>query len=1014
MDLVPTSPESLPGIDLPLLEIIPYDFLGFSNFPSRHGFPSPAFIIEEKSPEKLATLLQSWLYFGLLAEFFIGSITIEELLHFATDSSRPGTIRSRPFLDYALQKHRSDSGWKREHRFLEAAVHVLEIFEQNALSRTPCFPVAEVEVSVRILIHTLAEYCNWQFVKGFSTHPLNVKRLGDAGCCRSQIKQVERLHNEVVAYYLSCLPWPNPNELDHDRCPDTHCIASNVHGGRYKNRHICNISARRRDVLDAENASTLSEPPLEPCPLVQVDDQEVRRIIDRGGIPLVSISRPELGKIKLHVRPAKSRDCYVAISHVWSDGLGNPYSNALPQCQLVRLKNYIENLPHPSMKHRRGDFRPVHSFGSVSIDIARLAFSLRKTSRTTLFWMDTLCIPVGDDKKTQELKSRAINQMAFIYGRASQVLVLDSTLQMFEMKKISKSEVLARINYCAWMGRCWTYQEGSLTPFVYFQFKDGAVNPTASFPEALAGEGDDGTEDIMKETKLIGFWEAVSKFSFRDRFNIHIRSFRKIKQTPYTCQNLLGINIYQSMKDVHARSMHIFSLSEDTMLFCGSLQLRKDSSQWVQHLVAVWNALSSRSTTKAEDIPAIFANLLGFHSYQVMKYPPDERFKSMLWSTGVLPMSLLYNTGPRLQRGGSRRMDRWVPTTLGRDRIYELPLMFFDADRNLILDRKRGMLDPFAPNVVILRETLSKHSTFAIIMGGDWWEVTCVRSQWDVTGDTSEEYRHSCLLFHLSTGEGVALLIPNPKDQKQETFKALYDCPIRAIRLCPASPTSTPPDLPIYDLYQLDSTSWHITILNDTTSSPTPLPRISRATTTASMFGPRESMSWIHIYLSISIPLLILVLISTILRVYIASLLGWSALTALGRASLITFVFQRIPGPAVFLPVSQILFIIDRHRAHAITAIDIAYLVLDMVWIIYLVFIVPFIVRQWVSYRFRTQLNVWDERPKAGIDIETWWTRFRARLPKWIDRLFGMIGKLDGWQGTAESDFAASQLFQRS
>jgi hypothetical protein len=75
---------------------------------------------------------------------------------------------------------------------------------------------------------------------------------------------------------------------------------------------------------------------------------------------------------------------YVAISHVWADGLGNPASNGLPRCQLDKLFALLGDLINPS------------TFASIrfkkSSTIQRALWN--RTSRR-YFWMDTFCIPVG-------------------------------------------------------------------------------------------------------------------------------------------------------------------------------------------------------------------------------------------------------------------------------------------------------------------------------------------------------------------------------------------------------------------------------------------------------------------------------------------------------------------------------------------------------------------------------------------------------------------------------------------
>ena len=57
-----------------------------------------------------------------------------------------------------------------------------------------------------------------------------------------------------------------------------------------------------------------------------------------GGIPVLDIAE-EGGSVSIKVRQATSKDRFMAISHVWADGLGNPDQNALPISQLKRLKD---------------------------------------------------------------------------------------------------------------------------------------------------------------------------------------------------------------------------------------------------------------------------------------------------------------------------------------------------------------------------------------------------------------------------------------------------------------------------------------------------------------------------------------------------------------------------------------------------------------------------------------------------------------------------------------------------
>lgn len=164
---------------------------------------------------------------------------------------------------------------------------------------------------------------------------------------------------------------------------------------------------------------------------------------------------------------------FVAISHVWADGLGNPSANALPRCQLSRIRERLQ--PRTSFGNREN-----HSTGSLWI------------------WMDTLCIPV--EAKYQTTRQKAIDQMALVYASAESVLVLDRSIARLSYPHMGpvercdppaiglktsyahylrspesymgSAEVLGRILCSPWAGRSWTLQEAVVPQYVNFAFKD--------------------------------------------------------------------------------------------------------------------------------------------------------------------------------------------------------------------------------------------------------------------------------------------------------------------------------------------------------------------------------------------------------------------------------------------------------------------------------------------------------------------------------------------------------------
>lgn len=122
--------------------------------------------------------------------------------------------------------------------------------------------------------------------------------------------------------------------------------------------------------------------------------------------------------------------------------MGNPFTNWLPQCQLTRIQNLVNDL----------DFKG------------------RNRDETLGFWMDTICIPVHDKHKAH--RKHSIRNMRLIYAKASAVLVLDSWMQEVSATAIPPDR-LAHFHMSGWLRRLWTLQEGILNRNLFLRFDDG-------------------------------------------------------------------------------------------------------------------------------------------------------------------------------------------------------------------------------------------------------------------------------------------------------------------------------------------------------------------------------------------------------------------------------------------------------------------------------------------------------------------------------------------------------------
>jgi hypothetical protein len=183
------------------------------------------------------------------------------------------------------------------------------------------------------------------------------------------------------------------------------------------------------------------------CDVVEANQDQVISILASGGIPIVGFSMAGINNgEQLSILGSSNSTPYVAISHVWSHGLGNARINAIQRCQLLRLAKYFQNLADD-----KTELRPAES--------------------QMFFWLDTLCVPLTDD----EARKAAISRLSETYKQAEIVLVLDQELQRCPVPA-TMEEINMRLSCSDWMRRLWTLKEGVLARNLHLQFLDGVVN----------------------------------------------------------------------------------------------------------------------------------------------------------------------------------------------------------------------------------------------------------------------------------------------------------------------------------------------------------------------------------------------------------------------------------------------------------------------------------------------------------------------------------------------------------
>ncbi|EMD30863.1 hypothetical protein CERSUDRAFT_100910 [Gelatoporia subvermispora B] len=226
-----------------------------------------------------------------------------------------------------------------------------------------------------------------------------VTLLGYASTCRSFI--IERVKPDV-----------------HERCSEHACVINTIEITTYKNRHVVDSCT-----------CAYSKPPLD----------DVLGIFRRDQIPVVHMTSTgshgdEVIDMICSSASADIPTPNVAISHVWSDGLGSTTEDGLPSCQIRRLAKLVQDiLPHAAI------------------------------------WIDSLCVP-----KDEMMRRRAIGLMGQTYRRADIVLVIDSGIRSCTTRAPLKQKQLW-VYTSAWMQRLWTLQEAVLADTLLFELSGGFV-----------------------------------------------------------------------------------------------------------------------------------------------------------------------------------------------------------------------------------------------------------------------------------------------------------------------------------------------------------------------------------------------------------------------------------------------------------------------------------------------------------------------------------------------------------
>ena len=429
-----------------------YDLGPFLTYPVRecvtHALPldgrspggSPYWAHERKYPTpkpEQEDFLQRWLFFGLIHEIMGDRYKPEDLIRTTKTDEGESSIVSTVGLVETLDQWISD---------VHGSVNLRHTYEHIAECLRLAFATlhgagSDFDPKVKLSLASLGEL--FALATNEAYHPREDKcpsifhflvdgaywkqPMLASGWCPSQIKvNSENKFRFQTLHFLTLLGQPAGDGL-HEGCNSDQCLAYQNHLASYKTKHITGCN----------------------CEHFLIDTKQLTNILESGSLPLLQI-RPgnALSELSVEIVPSHSTSCYIALSHVWADGLGNPFQNSLPRCQLEFLHKIIQ------------EYNVILNPGA---------------DQDMLLWIDTLCCPVEPGKA----KNTALASMKKTYLEATRVLVLDTSLRTRCSKTMDPVEACARILSSGWTRRLWTLQEGALSARnsrLSFLFRDGAIN----------------------------------------------------------------------------------------------------------------------------------------------------------------------------------------------------------------------------------------------------------------------------------------------------------------------------------------------------------------------------------------------------------------------------------------------------------------------------------------------------------------------------------------------------------
>ncbi|KAK5725775.1 hypothetical protein LTR15_003965 [Elasticomyces elasticus] len=256
------------------------------------------------------------------------------------------------------------------------------------------------------------------------------KLMLDEGWCIHHLRQLFATESAIALTQLCSLDRSHSRRAAHTHCLSSEtCVGDNVAMEGFTGHHT----------------SAGCE-----CDHVPAPENAMLDMLESGHVPLLCVQRINR-RFRLSYTRMRPQLNFVAISHLWADGLGNTEAHAIPNCQLERILEYATSIER--VRRKRSNWPPQFMRRP-------LANCIMHESTQVFLWLDVYCVPLTRNGNLAGLKLQAMGQMPFVYNSASSVLILDKELEANDPDIGKDLELWLRVS--AYYRRYWTPQEAAL------------------------------------------------------------------------------------------------------------------------------------------------------------------------------------------------------------------------------------------------------------------------------------------------------------------------------------------------------------------------------------------------------------------------------------------------------------------------------------------------------------------------------------------------------------------------